>query len=239
MERRRDVDSSLRCALCRSRVYLSVFYVHRWRSACSNTDASDSKRVQVLQVQEVSATNESSVKKSKTAATLAKKKVAQRRTTRQTKAAANEGANTPLQSAMAVVVPATPAQNDTLALSAEQTGTLAVGDRAVALASSPGEDNNVGLSLANYVGTREDPSSAIAVGNPPRAISDTEQTPRHSDGRTEGAVKQELPSVTSAGDAERSNASGGVRLASGQLKPEAHFVRRRHVVCISYKQKGR
>src|SRR5580704_6806361 len=49
------------------------------------TDASDSKRVQVLQVQEVSATNESSVKKSKTAATLAKKKVAQRRTTRQTK----------------------------------------------------------------------------------------------------------------------------------------------------------
>jgi hypothetical protein len=52
-----------------------------------------------------------------------------------------------------------------------------VGDRAVALASSPGEDNNVGLSLANYVGTREDPSSAIAVGNPPRAISDTEQTP--------------------------------------------------------------
>jgi hypothetical protein len=177
IERRRDVDSSLRCALCRSRVYLSVFYVHRWRSACSNTDASDSKRVQVLQVQEVSATNESSVKKSKTAATLAKKKVAQRRTTRQTKAAANEGANTPLQSAMAVVVPATPAQNDTLALSAEQTGTLAVGDRAVALASSPGEDNNVGLSLANYVGTREDPSSAIAVGNPPRAISDTEQTP--------------------------------------------------------------
>ena len=119
------------------------------------TDASDSKRVQVLQVQEVSATNESSVKKSKTAATLAKKKVAQRRTTRQTKAAANEGANTPLQSAMAVVVPATPAQNDTLALSAEQTGTLAVGDRAVALASSPGEDNNVGLSLANYVGTRK------------------------------------------------------------------------------------
>ena len=58
-----------------------------------------------------------------------------------------------------------------VALSAEQTGTLAVGDRAVALASSPGEDNNVGR------GTREDPSSAIAVGNPPRAISDTEQTP--------------------------------------------------------------
>ena len=141
------------------------------------TDASDSKRVQVLQVQEVSATNESSVKKSKTAATPAKKKLAQRKTTRQTKAATNEGANTPVQSAMAVVVPVTPAQNDTLALSAEQTGTLAVGDRAVALASSPGDDNNVGLSLANYVGTREDPSSAIAVGNPPRAISDTEQTP--------------------------------------------------------------
>jgi hypothetical protein len=141
-------------------------------------DASDSKRVQVLQIREVSATNESSVEKSKTAAKPAKKKVVQRKTTRQTKAAANEGANTPVQSAMAVVVPATPGQNDTLTLSAEQTGTLAVGDRAVALASSPGEDNNVGLSLANYVGTRENPSaSAIAVGNPPRAISDTEQTP--------------------------------------------------------------
>ena len=141
-------------------------------------DASDSKRVQVLQIREVGATNESSVKKSKTAATPAKKKVVQRKATRQTKAAANEGAITPVQSAMAVVAPATPAQNDTLTLSVEQTGTLAVGDRAVALASSPGEDDNVGLSLANYVGTREDPSaSATAVGNPPRAISDTEQTP--------------------------------------------------------------
>jgi len=149
-------------------------------------DASDSKRVQVLQIREVSATNESSVKKSKSAATPAKKKVVQRKTVRQTKAAANEGAhaagaqlpsaNTPVQSAMAVAAPVTPAPNDTL--SAEQTGTLTVGNRALALASSPGEDNNVGLSVANYVGTREGPSpSALAVGKPPRGIADTEQTP--------------------------------------------------------------
>ena len=141
-------------------------------------DASDSKPVQVLQIREVSATNESAVKKPKATATAAKKKVAQRKTAKPTKAAANEGANTPVQSAIAAVAPPTPAQNDTLMPSAEQTGTLAVGDRAIAFASSPGEDNNVGLSVANSVGTKEDPAaSAIAVGNPPRAISDTEQTP--------------------------------------------------------------
>jgi hypothetical protein len=139
-------------------------------------DASDSKPVQVLQIREVSGTNESAVKKSKATATPAKKKVAQRKTAKPTKAAANEGANTPVQSAIAAVAPPTPAQNDTLMPSAEQTGTLAVGDRAVAFASSPGEDNNVGLSVANSVGTKEDPTaSAIAVGNQPRAISDTEQ----------------------------------------------------------------
>jgi hypothetical protein len=78
----------------------------------------------------------------------------QRKTIRQNKAAASEGAPDPnmlVQSAMAVVAPATPLQNDTLTLSAEQTGTLAVGDRAVATASSPDEDNNVGLSVANSV----------------------------------------------------------------------------------------
>ena len=138
-------------------------------------DASDSKPVQVLQIPKASGTNEGAVKKSKATATPAKKKVARRKTT---KAAANEGANTPVQSAIAAVASPTPAQNDTLMPSAEQTGTLAVSDRTVAFASSPGEDNNVGLSLANSVGTREDPAaSAIALGNQPRAISDTEQTP--------------------------------------------------------------
>src|SRR5262249_53163739 len=140
------------------------------------TDAGDTKRVQVLQIREAGTTNESSAKKSKTAATPVKKKVVQRKTIRQTKAVANEDAhaagtqipnpNTPVQSTMAVVAPATTAQNDSLTLSAEQTGTLAVGDRAVALASSAGEDNDVGFSTANYVGTREDQSaSALTMGN--------------------------------------------------------------------------
>ena len=142
------------------------------------SDASDSKPVQVLQIREVSGTNESAVKKSKATTSPTKKKVAQRKTAKLTKAAANEGANTPVQSTIAAVAPPMPAQNDNLMPSAEQTGTLAVGDRAVAFASSPGEDNNVGLSVANSVGTREDPAaSAIAVRNQPRAISDTEQTP--------------------------------------------------------------
>jgi hypothetical protein len=57
-------------------------------------------------------------------------------------------------------------------------------------------------------------------------------TPQHSDGRTAVAVKRQLPSVPSIGNAERGNGSGGDGLVSGQLKPEAHFVRRRHIVCI-------
>jgi hypothetical protein len=147
-------------------------------NAQTASDASDSKPVQVLQIREVGGTNESAVKKSKATAMPAKKKVAQRKTAKPTKAAANEGANTPVQSAIAAAALPMPAQNDdTLVPSAEQTGTLAVGDRAVAFASSPGEDN-VGLSVANSVGTREDPAaSAIAVGNQPSAISDTERTP--------------------------------------------------------------
>ena len=144
------------------------------------SDASDGKRVQVLQIREAGATNDSSVKKSKTAATPAKKKVVQRKTIRHTKAAANEdphaaetlpSPNT-VQSVTAVVTPTTPAQNDTRMLFAEQTGILAVGDRPVVLASSS-EDDNVGLSVANSVGTREDQSvSALAMGNPPRTIAE-------------------------------------------------------------------
>ena len=142
------------------------------------SDASDSKPVQVLQIREVSGTNESAVKKSKATTSPTKTKIAQRKTAKLTKAAANEGANTPVQSTIAAVAPPMPAQNDNLMPSAEQTGTLAVGDRAVAFASSPGEHNNVGLSVANSVGTREDPAaSAAVVGNQPSAISDTEQIP--------------------------------------------------------------
>ena len=63
--------------------------------------------------------------------------------------------------------------------------------------------------------------SAIAVGNPQRAISDIEQIPgTQMVGRQ--CLKRKLPSVTIVGNAERSNASGGVRLVSGWL-PEARF----------------
>lgn len=160
------------------------------------TDASDSKRVQVLQIQEASATNENSIKKSKSSATLAKKKVVKRKTHGQTKAAANKDApnpNTPVQSATAAVAPGTPAQNDTVTLSTEQTGRLTVGDHAVAFASSPGEDNIAGLSVANSMGTREAPSaSALANGNPPRSIADAEKAPA-----TQTAGRQ-VPSSTNS-----------------------------------------
>jgi hypothetical protein len=140
-------------------------------------DVSDSKPVQVLQIRGASGTNEGAVKKSKAATTPAKKKVAQYKTVKPIKAAAGEGANTPVQSAIAAGAPPTPAPNDTPMPSAEQTGTLAVGDRAVAFASSPGEDNNVGVSVTNSVDTKEGASASVsAVGNPPRVIFDTKQT---------------------------------------------------------------
>ena len=125
------------------------------------TDASDSKRVQVLQIKEGTAAKEIAVRKPKSAATHAKKKGAHRNDFSQTKAATNE------------VV--TPAQNDISSPAAEQTGTLGVGDRVVAFASSPGDNNDVGLSVANQVGAIGEPASAPAVGNPPRANVDAEQ----------------------------------------------------------------
>ena len=141
-------------------------------------NAGDSKHVEVLQIQEASATNESSGKKSKPAVTPAKKKLVKRKPHGPIKAAANEATsnpNTPVQSTMATVAPGTSA-NDPITLSTEQTGTLAVGDRAVAFAFSPGEDNSAGLSVANFIGTREEPlGSALGNGNPARLIGDVEK----------------------------------------------------------------
>ena len=124
------------------------------------TDATDSKRVQVLQIKDGTATKEIAVKKPKSASAH-KKKVAHRNNLSQTKAAANEAA--------------TPAQ-DISTPAAEQTGTLGVADRVVAFASSPGDNNDVGLSVANQVGAIGEPASALAVVNPPRANVDAEQS---------------------------------------------------------------
>jgi hypothetical protein len=127
------------------------------------TDGSDRNRVQVLQIKEGTAAKETAVKKHKSTATHAKKKAAHRDNLSQPKAATNEALPT--------------ARNDISPPAAEQTGTLGVGDRVVALASSPGDSNDVGLSVANYVGAREEPASALAAGNPPRANVDAEQPP--------------------------------------------------------------
>jgi hypothetical protein len=58
----------------------------------------------------------------------------------------------------------------------EQIGTLAVGDRAVAFASSAGEDTIAGLSVANSMGTGEGPSgSALGNETQPRFVGDAEK----------------------------------------------------------------
>ena len=105
-------------------------------------DATYSKRVQVLQIKEGTATKESAVKKPKSGIRH-KKKVAHRNNLSQLKAPTSEAAP--------------PAQNDISTPAAEQTGTLAFGDRLVAFASSAGDDKDVGLSVANYVGTPGEP----------------------------------------------------------------------------------
>jgi hypothetical protein len=130
---------------------------------------------------------------------------------------------------MAAVAPTTPARNDTLTPSTEQTGTLAVRDRAVAFASSPGGDNIAGLSVGNYSETKEGSSaSVLASGNPPRSIADDEKLPAT---QTAGwQVPSRRNSVTITGHAGWSYASGGVWLVSGRLKAEARFGRRRHII---------
>ena len=127
------------------------------------TDGGDGNRVQVLQIKEGNATKEIVVRKPKSTATHAKKKAAHRDNLSQPKAATNEALPT--------------VRNDISPPAAEQTGTLGVGDRVVAFASSPGDSNDVGLSVANYVGAREEPASAFAAGNPPRANVEAEQSP--------------------------------------------------------------
>jgi hypothetical protein len=125
-------------------------------------DATDSKRVQVLQIKEGIATKEIAVKKPKSASAH-KKKVAHRNNLSQTKAPTSETAP--------------PAQNDISTPAVEQTGTLAFGDRLVAFASSAGDENDVGLSVANYVGTPREPASALAVEHAPPAKIDARQSP--------------------------------------------------------------
>jgi hypothetical protein len=127
------------------------------------SDAPDSKRAQVLQITEGTPTKEIAVKKHKSAAVHAKKKVAHRNNLSQTKAPTSEAAP--------------PAQNDISTPAVEQTGTLAFGDRLVAFASSAGDENDVGLSVANYVGTPREPASALAVEHAPPAKIDARQSP--------------------------------------------------------------
>jgi hypothetical protein len=127
----------------------------------------DSNRVKVLEIREASDSKASSVKRHKSAAAPANKKVVLRNTARHGRATTNEVASRQLSNSNMLVEPAisvdanaTSAQNDTPGLSPEQTGTAAVDTHGAALASSFGEDNNVGL-----------------VGNPRRAIADAEQAP--------------------------------------------------------------
>ena len=180
------------------------------------TDASDSKRVQVLQVKEGAAAKEIAVKKPKSAATHAKKKAAHRNNLSQTQAATNEAPK--------------PAQDDISTPAAEQTGTLGVSDRVVAFASSPGDNNDVGLSVANQAGAIGEPASALAVVNPPRANVDAEQS---STNQMLGAQVGRVPSVTGLGNVERGNGGGRVRLVPCQFKPKAHFGKHRHVAFIA------
>jgi hypothetical protein len=179
------------------------------------TDASEGKRVQVLQIREASGPKDNSVKKSKSVATPAKKKAALRNTIKKSGAAANEQApiepsnqNTAVQSPIVAAANATPAQNETSAPSSEQTGTLAVGNRVEALASSLGDDNNLGLSTPNFSGTTENPiTNGNVVGNSPPAIADANRAsiaeiaagqPESLEGSSPSATSQVLATLTGA-----------------------------------------
>ena len=178
------------------------------------TDAGEGKRVQVLQIREASGPKESSVEKSKLVATPAKKKGAGRNTIRKPSAAANGKAptrpsnqNTPVQSPIVAAANATPAQNEISAPSSERTGTLAVGNRVEALASF-GDDNNLGLSTANFSGTAENPTTnGNVVGNSPPTIADAQRAskaqiaagqPKPLEGGSPSATSQLLATLSGA-----------------------------------------
>jgi hypothetical protein len=163
-------------------VLISALIASSVATAQTATDPSDGKRAQVLQIREASGPKESSVKKPKLVAGPAKK-MAALRNTRKSSAAANEqdptqpsNQNTPVQSSIGAAASATAAQNEILAPSSEQTGTLTVGSRVEALASFFGDDNNLGLSSANFSGTTENPTiNGNLVGDSPPAIADAKQ----------------------------------------------------------------
>ena len=177
------------------------------------TDGGEGKRVQVLQIREASGPKESSVEKSKLVATPAKKKAAGRKNTRKPSAAASEQAPTrpsnqnPVQSPIVAAANATPAQNEISAPSSERTGTLAVGNRVEALASF-GDDNNLGLSTANFSGTAENPTTnGNVVGNSPPTIADAQRAskaqiaagqPKPLEGGSPSATSQVLATLSGA-----------------------------------------
>ena len=142
---------------------------------------------------------------------------------------------------MTSVTPGTAAKNDTkndtMTFVTEQTGTLAVGDRAVAFASSAGEDTIAGLSVANSMGTGEGPSgSALGNENQPRFVGDAEKA--FAPQTVELQVPSNGKSLLSQSLATLSGAisGGGVRLVSSALKPESHLGRRCHIARLAAKK---
>ena len=172
------------------------------------SDAPDSKRAQVLQITEGTPTKEIALKKHKSAAAHAKKKVAHRNNLSQTKAPTSEAAP--------------PGQNDISTPAVEQTGTLAFADRLVAFASSAGDENDVGLSVANYVGHLENrqvrlPSNMrrlqkLTPGSPPPVRC------------RDGSYQPTAPLYQSLSNVERGYGCGLSLLVFCQIKPETfHF----------------
>ena len=196
-------------------VLISALIASSGAPAQTATDASEGKRVQVLQIREASRPKESSVKKSKLVATPAKKKSGLRNTIKKSSAAASEQAptersnqNTAVQSPIVAAAKVTAAQDEVSAPSSEQTGTLAVGNRVEALASSFGDDSNLGLSTANFSGTTENPiTNGNVAGNSPPVIADAKRAsitqsaagqPTPLEGSTPFATSQVLATLSGA-----------------------------------------
>ena len=87
---------------------------------------------------------------------------------------------------------------------------------------SDGDENDVGLSVANYVGTAREPASALAVGNAPPANIDAGAVPRQSDAGM-AVVKRRLPSVASLSNVERGRSGGRVRVVFCQIQAGGVF----------------
>jgi hypothetical protein len=139
--------------------------------------AIDGKRIKVLQIVEVGSAQANSVKRSRSAATVTKKKVAGRTHAGRTRSTALDAAPSRIanpESPIPTVESAAPEEINSIQPHMEQTGMLTFGDRAVAFASFSDEGNDVGPLTKDALRAAEGQAVNGPIVENPTDITDQE-----------------------------------------------------------------